>query len=745
VPWQDWGEAVALTLINLLFLVTGLVIFLLKPEDKQAWLLALMLATIAAVRPDSLEFVPPLFARIAAIGRICSSVFLAVSLHFFLIFPQRSPVLRRFPWLEKHLYWLAILIILPWYAVGDFRGIFPVLEPAWKWMRGTPGFDLTSKVVAIGYMAATMMALFINYRAASPLARRKLNVIAAGAGLGLLNFFLLPTVEFTGISRSYPFAGWLVNKTLLITWPLVPLSFAYAIFRHQVIPVGVLLRRSARYLLVSRGAIMLEVLLVIITVTVLLGQITANWKSSLAIRVFAAAVGIAVWNIARRLHQRYLAPVIDRRFFRQSYDAQQIIADLTDQLRLTVGLNDLLELVATKIQSALQTESVTIFLKDSATGHFHDALTTRTDSNSNLSINITGKLKLKSDGFYVQQLSDNALPLDVELRQSDNGIKTQSEVATLLEVNSALLLPLSAKNEMLGIISLGPRLGDLPFSGEDKKLLQSVAGPAAFAIENARLMERAIEDARRRKELEAENEQRAKELEEARQLQLSMLPKSVPQMPNLEIAAYMKTATEVGGDYYDFHLSDKGELTIVVGDATGHGLKAGTVVTAAKSLFNHLAETPDVTELFHQSSRALKQMNMRSLFMAMTIARINGDLLTLSSAGMPPVLIYRAESGEVEEVKLTGIPLGSVTSYRYRQQQLKLSSGDVIVLMSDGFPERFNPEGEMIGYEQAQRSLAESASQSAQVIIERYIRDAEAWAEGYPQDDDVTFVVIKIR
>src|SRR5262249_28028937 len=151
------------------------------------------------------------------------------------------------------------------------------------------------------------------------------------------------------------------------------------------------------------------------------------------------------------------------------------------------------------------------------------------------------------------------------------------------------------------------------------------------------------------------NEQRARELAEARQLQLSMLPRTIPQLPHLEIAAYMKPATEVGGDYYDFHLSDDGTLTVAVGDATGHGLKGGTVVTATKSLFNHLAQEANIPAIFQQSSRALKLMNLRSLFMAMTIIKVKGHELTFSSAGMPPVLIYRAEQKRVEEVSLAGI------------------------------------------------------------------------------------------
>lgn len=319
------------------------------------------------------------------------------------------------------------------------------------------------------------------------------------------------------------------------------------------------------------------------------------------------------------------------------------------------------------------------------------------------------------------------------------------EQQALDRLKAALLLPLSGQEQLLGIIALGPRLGDLPFSRDDEELLMSVAHPVALAIENSRLVERMIEEARRREEIEAENEARAKELEEARQLQLSMLPRKVPQLPNLEIAAYMKTATEVGGDYYDFHLSDNGTLTIVVGDATGHGLKAGTVVTATKSLFNHLAHLPDIPNILAESSRALKQMNLRSLFMAMTMVKLNGNSLTISSAGMPPVLIYRAASREVEVIQLTGLPLGSVTNYAYRQQRFALDPGDIVVLMSDGFPERFNKAGEMLGYAKAQEILAAGAHFAPQSIIAHYVNVGKQWADGCAQDDDVTFVVVKVK
>ncbi len=245
--------------------------------------------------------------------------------------------------------------------------------------------------------------------------------------------------------------------------------------------------------------------------------------------------------------------------------------------------------------------------------------------------------------------------------------------------------------------------------------------------------------------VKAENDRRAAELEEARQLQLSMLPKKLPNLPHLDIAAYMKTASEVGGDYYDFHTSEDGTLTIAVGDATGHGLKAGTLVASVKSLFMSLAYHPDIPHIFHRISAVLKQMKLRGLFMAMTMVKVKDNKMSVSIAGMPSVLIYRALSGEVEEVVMRALPLGGMTKYQYQQQELALAVNDVVVLMSDGLPERFNPQGEMLEEEAAKQYLAAYAQASAQELIEGLAKLGDDWGGARSQDDDVTFVVLKMK
>jgi serine phosphatase RsbU (regulator of sigma subunit) len=266
------------------------------------------------------------------------------------------------------------------------------------------------------------------------------------------------------------------------------------------------------------------------------------------------------------------------------------------------------------------------------------------------------------------------------------------------------------------------------------------------------LSARELEHERREAELrlahertQAENERRAKELEEARQLQLSMLPKKLPDIPDLEIAAYMKPASEVGGDYYDFHVSSDGTLTVAVGDATGHGLKAGSVVTATKSLFNAFADNENIPQIFKQTSQALKKMNLRGLFMAMAMVKIKNGDLTICAAGMPSALIYRQANKQVEEVVIRAMPLGSVSNFAYQQQKISLAAGDTVILMTDGFPEMFNEAGEMQPDETAKNLLAAIAAKSPQEIINRFVEVGEQWAGTRPQDDDVTFVVLKIK
>lgn len=279
-------------------------------------------------------------------------------------------------------------------------------------------------------------------------------------------------------------------------------------------------------------------------------------------------------------------------------------------------------------------------------------------------------------------------------------------------------------------------------SRELRARLRQVEELSAQKIEREReVREQEIE----RRLLEARYQHKVEELEEARKLQLSMLPENLPDLPELEIAAGMFTATEVGGDYYDFDLADDGTLTIAIGDATGHGMRAGTLVTATKSLFQALGDESDLPATIDRLGHALHRMNLRQLSMALMLARFKAGELRLAAAGMSPALVYRATSGEVETVLTEGLPLGSFAGFPYQQKELQLSLGDTVLLMSEGFPERLNGDDEMLGYDKVSQAFSQTATTSPQGIIDRLVADGEAWAKGEPPVDDMTFVVLKMR
>lgn len=258
------------------------------------------------------------------------------------------------------------------------------------------------------------------------------------------------------------------------------------------------------------------------------------------------------------------------------------------------------------------------------------------------------------------------------------------------------------------------------------------------------LSEQTVQQEVERTKLAAENERKSRELEDARQLQLSMLPKTVPDLPGLELAVHMQTATEVGGDYYDFRVDDGGALTLAVGDATGHGLQAGTMVAASKSLFNALAHEPEPSQILSKASHALKAMGFRSRFMAMTIAKFDGRHMRIAAAGMPFTQLYRAGQDRLISLELKGMPLGSFPDFNYDSSEHLLKAGDALLFMSDGLSELMNRQGEMFGDERIRARFAELARLPAQQIIDGLLQSGFEWAEGKVPHDDVTFVVVKV-
>ncbi|MDX1384671.1 MAG: SpoIIE family protein phosphatase, partial [Thermoanaerobaculia bacterium] len=245
------------------------------------------------------------------------------------------------------------------------------------------------------------------------------------------------------------------------------------------------------------------------------------------------------------------------------------------------------------------------------------------------------------------------------------------------------------------------------------------------AVERER---RAQRRARERELLERDHERQRRELEAARELQLSMLPVRAPSRAQVEVEFEMRTASEVGGDFYDYVEDVAGGLTLALGDATGHGLDAGLMVVATKGLLHAATGPDDLLQVLERIERGLDGLGLKRRHMALVLLRALGDDLQAISAGMPPLLIYRRASGRVEEVAAGAPPLAAIPDHVYAPVSIRLDPGDTLLAYSDGLPERLDPDDESFGYSRLEECLARVGDEPLADVRRGVFAAAEAWA-----------------
>ena len=261
--------------------------------------------------------------------------------------------------------------------------------------------------------------------------------------------------------------------------------------------------------------------------------------------------------------------------------------------------------------------------------------------------------------------------------------------------------------------------------------LLTVGGIYLFTTVRARKLQQQMEDSRK-----------SEELEEARDLQLKLLAKKVPEMKNVEVETYIRTATEVGGDYYDFFELDDGTLIAACGDATGHGATSGMMVSITKAGLKGI-EKRSPNEMLTDLNNIVKSVEIGRIRMSLNLLEFKNGHVNISSAAMPPVYHFSKKKNSVNEIELVGTPLGSFYNEEFDKYQVDFEDGDALVLMSDGLPEAPNHDGEMLDYPAVKQCIKDNGEKSASGIKESLIELSDNWLDGIQNPDDITLVIFK--
>jgi serine phosphatase RsbU (regulator of sigma subunit) len=237
------------------------------------------------------------------------------------------------------------------------------------------------------------------------------------------------------------------------------------------------------------------------------------------------------------------------------------------------------------------------------------------------------------------------------------------------------------------------------------------------------------------------------ELEYAREIQLSMLPRSAPDVGWLDMAALSLPASEVGGDYYDYFQLDDDRLAVVVGDVTGHGVASGLVLSGVRASLNLLAgEFEDPAAVLGRLNLMLKRTAPRRMHMTLGVAVFDRRRceVTVGLAGHPPALVVRAEDQAVRQVGRPSVPLGALERAVFEAETVSLEPGDRVVLFSDGLVETEDPGEDQYGWERLEAFLGGiDGDGSAKAVRDGLLQDLWEHKGDAEQVDDVTMVVIE--
>jgi phosphoserine phosphatase RsbU/P len=448
----------------------------------------------------------------------------------------------------------------------------------------------------------------------------------------------------------------------------------------------------------------------------------------------------------------WAGPILDRRFFRDTYTAQKLLTELGESVRQITDIQTLVETISKKLQQALHSANVTFLLHDHKTGNYSSQFSQVYQSRRSISSIPPAKVTWEKDFLAVTKITKELNCIDLDLtdpdcwwhKQSGNLEKKNFELDCLRTVNPALLLPITNKDSLEAIIVLGPKLAEVPYTREDKQMLLSAALQIGLALENVKLINQAVEEQKLKKELEM-----------AMEVQQRLFPQILPSFPSLEIAACCFPARGVGGDYYDFIELDSQNLGIAVADVAGKGLSAALLMSVVKTslhsqVYNHDSLIKLMTNINHLLYQSTNGSTHASFFYG-TYNHLQRTL-TYVNAGHNPPLLLRAVTDTrslpplepVLSLTTGGLVIGLLDFARYEQATVTLQPGDILVAFTDGVSEALNKEGEEFGENRLEACILAHRHLSAEALREKLVVALQDWCAGAPQYDDITLVVMKV-
>ncbi len=770
--WHRFARTASNIVIFLACLTAALLIGLARPEDERAFAASLLFFCFGAIPwHGDMAMFPPLFRTLGYVLWLTLLAFVTPALLWFCLrFPAPSPMDRRFPWLKRagvefgavFAVWNGIL----WFLRQSDQDVYS------QYFGGVRYADWALDIVFCLIAVAGLASLIGNARhAPSQDEQRRLRILLCGI-LGLFPWLAVYLYTVT-VGGGQPL--W-IQLFVALSMLLFPVAFLYAVLRHRVFGIRVILRRGIKFALLSKGFLVLEGVVIFTALYYAAGPPIARIAGKSHGGVMAVAVaGITVAGVIgiRRVNGKVMVP-IERRFFREAYDARRILTNLTVDLRQLIGdVDALVWTVVDTVSQTLHPCDASVFLRADALtslplsgdrrqtilaasrGTEPDTLLcfwrreARRDTTLERDPGDTWPLSIPAGpvaGTLLASAGTGAAWLNLDPRDHQSASRflefhgSPQEKEILAEhLKTRLLLPLTAGGKMFGFLALGEKLSEEPYSREDIDLLRALALQMGDTLDHARLLHQS-----------EKQKQILREVEIAQQVQRNLLPSAPPAVPGLDYAGACRPARYVGGDYFDFIRSGESGIALTLGDISGKGISAALLMATLQATLREQADThgKEPAAVIRGVNRRLCMSAGEGRFATLFYGMLDTATLAMDYANAghnPPALFHRGpEGGHVLRLRATGTIAGIFPDSAYTQRRIQLHPGDMLVIFSDGVTEAMNEAGEFFEEERLLALLPSLADFPAAEIVDRILDEVTRFAGQADQADDITLIVARV-
>ena len=401
-----------------------------------------------------------------------------------------------------------------------------------------------------------------------------------------------------------------------------------------------------------------------------------------------------------------------------------LLNEIARELSSILNVDELLSRVAELLRRLIDYQMFSILLLDSSGEELQHRFSLRFRENIHLKHEVPLGRGLVG---YAAQTKEAVLVPDVS--------KDPRYIAGNPETRSELAVPLIYKDKVIGVLDLEHTRRGF-FTEDHRRTMMTLAAQVAIAIENARLYE---EIARQERRLE-------RDLALARELQMRLLPQTLPKLANLELAAKFVPARAIGGDLYDFIPYSLSRLGIVIGDVSGKGAPAAIYAALVSGILrSHAPIEPGPAEMLRAVNLSLSERRIEAQFVSLIYAVWDDEHRTLqvANSGLPrPIHVH---AGKNHVIEATGLPLGLFDDADYDEFGFKMKPGDMFVFFSDGILDARNRQGELFGRGRVEKLVLECAGKTADCVVNTLFKAAAEHSAGVESFDDQTVVAIRVK